>query len=135
MPHPRGPSPQMPPMPPGMPDIATLTREIMESDPEAMEQLNKYEEAIVRLEKAQVGADGCRAPGAGVLTGMRGASSCCSFGLVPPALTARGRFCGSSQSALVSCHWQSDRCRQQVPSPPPPPPHTHPTHHPAGLLR
>ena len=47
---------QMPPMPAGMPDIATLTREIMESDPEAMAQLKRYEEAVVRLEKAQVGA-------------------------------------------------------------------------------
>jgi hypothetical protein len=39
-----------------MPDIAALTREIMESDPEAMAQLKRYEEAVVRLEKAQVGA-------------------------------------------------------------------------------
>ncbi len=47
---------QLPPMPAGMPDIATLTREIMESDPEAMAHLKRYEEAVVRLERAQVGA-------------------------------------------------------------------------------
>jgi hypothetical protein len=45
-------------MPPGMPDIATLAREVLENDPEAREQLKRYEEAMVRLEKAQVGAGG-----------------------------------------------------------------------------